>query len=172
MSYDYSSEGKRLELPNPYRVQNQLLAVCSVLLIIGALFCLWKGRQAWLENEAITGLIPVVIGIGLLLAGLTAASAVASRLLLFFGRGRPASLSFVTATGHTSVVREVALWQRRHWRRCHEHIKEMLKQGVLAYPNRKAHSTVCSTTGCRTSSPPPCACKPWRARTSSTSGPC
>ena len=133
MSYDYSSEGKQLELPNPYRVQNQLLAVCSVLLIIGALFCLWKGREAWLEHEAITGLIPVVIGVGLLLAGLTAASAVASRLRFFFGRGRPASLSFVTATGHTSVVRELPSGSEGTGVDA-EHIKEMLKQGVLAYP--------------------------------------
>lgn len=133
MSYDYSSEGKQLELPNPYRVQNQLLAICSVLLIIGSLFCLWKGRESWLQNQAMTGLVPVVIGIGLLLAGLTAASAVASRLRFFFGRGRPASLSFMTPSGHTSVVRELPNGSTGTGVDA-EHIKDMLKQGVLAYP--------------------------------------
>ncbi|MDE2594238.1 MAG: hypothetical protein KGL57_08360 [Burkholderiales bacterium] len=133
MSYDYSSEGKQLELPNPYRVQNQLLGLCSVLLIVGALFCLWKGRESWLENQAMTGLVPVVIGVGLLLAGLTAASAVASRLRFFFGRGRPASLSFITPNGISSVVREIPNGSEGTGVDA-EHIKDMLKQGVLAYP--------------------------------------
>ncbi|MGE5452730.1 MAG: zinc ribbon domain-containing protein [Acidobacteriota bacterium] len=133
MSYDYSSEGKQLELPNPYRVQNQLLGLCAVLLIGGALFCLWKGRESWLANQAMTGLVPVVIGVGLLLAGLTAASAVASRLRFFFGRGRPASLSFMTANGQASVVRELPTGSEGTGVDA-EHIKDMLKQGVLAYP--------------------------------------
>ncbi|HET8871215.1 MAG TPA: hypothetical protein VFM48_12265, partial [Aquabacterium sp.] len=133
MSYDYSSEGKQLELPNPYRVQNQLLGICSVMLIIGSLFCLWKGRQSWLEHQALNGLVPVVVGIGLLLAGLTAASAVASRLRFFFGRGRPASLSFVTAQGQARVVHELAQGSEGSGQEA-EHIKDMLKQGVLVYP--------------------------------------
>lgn len=133
MSYDYSSEGKQLELPNPYRVQNQLLGVCSVMLLIGSLFCLWKGRQSWLAHEAMTGLVPVLIGIGLLLAGLTAASAVASRLRFFFGRGRPASLSFVTPQGQVGVVRELPQGASGNGHET-DHIKDMLKQGVLVYP--------------------------------------
>ena len=136
MSYDYSSEGKQLELPNPYRVQNQLLGVCSVLLIVGALICLWKGRESWLAEQAITGLVPVVIGIGLLLAGLTAASAVASRLRFFFGRGRPSWLSFLTVQGDSRVVRELPSGGEGASVDV-EHLKDMLKQGVLVYPEPK-----------------------------------
>lgn len=133
MSYDYSSEGKQLELPNPYKVQNLLLAVCSVMLILGSLACLWKGRQAWLAHEAVSGLVPIAFGIGLLLAGLTGASAVASRLRFFFGRGRPASLAFVAANGYSTVVRELPAGSQGPNADA-EHIKDMLKQGVLVYP--------------------------------------
>ena len=34
MSYDYSSESKLLELPNPYQLQNRLLWLCAALLIV------------------------------------------------------------------------------------------------------------------------------------------
>ena len=33
MAYEYGSEAKRLELPNPYRLQNRLLWLCAVLLV-------------------------------------------------------------------------------------------------------------------------------------------
>ena len=36
MSYDYSSESKLLELPNPYRLQNRLLWLCAAVLTIGS----------------------------------------------------------------------------------------------------------------------------------------
>ena len=29
MSYEYGSDSKRLELPNPYRLQNRLLWLCG-----------------------------------------------------------------------------------------------------------------------------------------------
>ena len=35
MSYEYGSESKRLELPNPYQLQNRLLWVCGAVLLIG-----------------------------------------------------------------------------------------------------------------------------------------
>ena len=45
MSYEYGSESKRLELPNPYRLQNRLLWVCAALLAAaGILSLLWAQR--------------------------------------------------------------------------------------------------------------------------------
>ena len=34
MSYEYGSESKLLELPNPYRLQNRLLWLCGALLVV------------------------------------------------------------------------------------------------------------------------------------------
>jgi hypothetical protein len=52
MTYEYGSESKRLELPNPYRLQNRLLWLCALLLIgAGVLSLLWA-RSAMQERLA------------------------------------------------------------------------------------------------------------------------
>ena len=37
MAYDYSSESKLLELPNPYQLQNRLLWLCAAVLLLGGI---------------------------------------------------------------------------------------------------------------------------------------
>ncbi len=40
MSYEYGSDSKRLELPNPYRLQNRLLWLCATLLLAAGVLSL------------------------------------------------------------------------------------------------------------------------------------
>ena len=122
MSYDYSSESRQLELPNPYRVQNAIMVWGAALLTLAGLVCLWWGREAWAAAHAASGVIPVVAGLGLLTAGVWSAAKVATRLRFFFGRKRPASLAPELAPG-TFGGSEAAL-----------HLQDTLRQGVLAYP--------------------------------------
>ncbi len=115
MSYDYSSAGTTLELPNPYKVQNLLLLICSAALLAGGLYTLVVVRHT---------LAPISLGVGLalLFAGLLAAGVALKRLRFFFGRGRPHSLAPEippTATGNSPSA---------DW------IKRLLREGALPYP--------------------------------------
>jgi hypothetical protein len=122
MSYDYSSESRQLELPNPYRVQNAIMSWGAGLLIVSGLVCLWWGREAWAQARAANGAVPVAAALGLLTAGIWSASRVATRLRFFFGRKRPASLAPELAPG-TFGGSEAS-----------RQVQDALRQGALAYP--------------------------------------
>ena len=122
MSYDYSSESKLLELPNPYQLQNRLLWLCAALLILAGVTSLFWARAAIQDNALRLVAAPLLAGLVMLAAGLVAAATAARRLRFFFGRGRPASLAPeipVGATGGSPAA---------------DHIKELLRQGGLTYP--------------------------------------
>jgi hypothetical protein len=125
MAYDYSSESKLLELPNPYRLQNRLLWLCAALLIVSGVVSLFWARDALLGRAAQYAAAPLIAGIAMLAAGLACAAAAARRLRFFFGRGRPASLAPeipVGATGGSPAA---------------DQVKEILRQGGLTYPEPK-----------------------------------
>ena len=122
MSYDYSSESKLLELPNPYQLQNRLLWCCAALLILAGITSLFWARAAMQDNALRLVAAPLLAGLVMVAAGLVAAATAARRLRFFFGRGRPASLAPeipVGATGGSPAA---------------DHIKELLRQGGLTYP--------------------------------------
>lgn len=115
MSYDYSSAGATLELPNPYKVQNHLLLASSAVLVAAGLFVLLAARHTLAP-------IPLCIGIALLFVGVLAAGVAAKRLRFFFGRGRPHSLAPdipQAATGSSAAA---------------DDIKRLLREGALTYP--------------------------------------
>ncbi|AKJ30324.1 zinc ribbon domain-containing protein [Caldimonas brevitalea] len=122
MAYDYSSDSKRLELPNPYRLQNLLLGLCALMLVAGGVLCLWWTREALQAQSMRLVLAPLVAGLALLVSGLAAAGMAARRLRFFFGRGRPASLAPEIAPGTTGESPAAGVYQ------------EMLRQGGLTYP--------------------------------------
>ncbi|HEX7440734.1 MAG TPA: zinc ribbon domain-containing protein [Caldimonas sp.] len=122
MSYEYGSETRLLELPNPYQLQNRLLWLCAALLVVAGVTSLVWARNAMQESALRLAGAPLLAGILLLAAGLACAASAARRLRFFFGRGRPASLAPeipVGATGGSPAA---------------DHIKEILRQGGLTYP--------------------------------------
>ena len=122
MSYDYSSESKLLELPNPYQLQNRLLWLCAVALGAAGLTCLWWARDAMQAQSLRLAAAPLLTGLVMLTAGVGCAASAARRLRFFFGRGRPASLAPeipVGATGGSPAA---------------DAVKELLRQGGLTYP--------------------------------------
>lgn len=125
MSYDYSSESRLLELPNPYRLQNRLLWLVSVLLLGAGITSLYWAREA-LQGQALNiAAAPLLTGLVLIGAGIAAAATAARRLRFFFGRGRPASLAPEIppgATGGSPIA---------------DKVKEILRQGGLTYPEPK-----------------------------------
>ena len=122
MSYEYGSETKLLELPNPYQLQNRLLWLCAALLLAAGITSLVWAKTAMQESAVRLAGAPLLAGILLLGAGLACAATAARRLRFFFGRGRPASLAPeipVGATGGSPAAVQ---------------IKEILRQGGLTYP--------------------------------------
>lgn len=125
MSYDYSSESKLLELPNPYRLQNRLLWLCAALLLVAGVTSLFWARDALQGQAARSAAAPLLAGLVMLVAGILCAATAARRLRFFFGRGRPASLAPeipVGATGGSPAA---------------DKVKEILRQGGLTYPEPK-----------------------------------
>src|SRR5665213_4222887 len=122
MSYEYGSETKLLELPNPYQLQNRLLWLCAVLLLAAGVTSLVWAKSAMQDSALRLAGAPLVAGILLLMAGLACAASAAQRLRFFFGRGRPASLAPEIPPG--AVGGSPAANQ----------IKEILRQGGLTYP--------------------------------------
>ncbi|MEO7009754.1 MAG: zinc ribbon domain-containing protein [Caldimonas sp.] len=122
MSYEYGSESKLLELPNPYQLQNRLLWLCAALLLAAGVTSLVWAKSAMQDSALRLAGAPLVAGILLLAAGLACAASAARRLRFFFGRGRPASLAPEIPAG--AVGGSPAANQ----------IKEILRQGGLTYP--------------------------------------
>jgi hypothetical protein len=56
MAYDYSSENQRLELPNPYRVQNLFLFLCAAVLLAAGITALLWARAAW-QGQSLTHVV-------------------------------------------------------------------------------------------------------------------
>src|SRR3982750_3804485 len=93
MSYEYGSESKLLELPNPYQLQNRLLWLCAALLVGAGVVSLFWAKTAIEASALRLAGAPLFAGLLLVGAGLVAAATAATRLRFFFGRGRPASLA-------------------------------------------------------------------------------
>ncbi|MGZ5715898.1 MAG: zinc ribbon domain-containing protein [Caldimonas sp.] len=122
MTYEYGSESKLLELPNPYRLQNRLLWLCAALLVAAGVLSLLWAKSAMQESALRLAAAPILAGLLLVAAGLAAAATAATRLRFFFGRGRPASLAPVIPGGATGGSPAA------------DKIKDILRQGGLIYP--------------------------------------
>jgi len=122
MSYDYSSESKLLELPNPYRLQNRLLWLCAVVLALAGITSLVWARDALQDQALHHAAAPLAAGLLMLAAGIACAAVAARRLRFFFGRGRPHSLAPEIPPGATGNSPRA------------DQIKDILRQGGLTYP--------------------------------------
>jgi hypothetical protein len=122
LAYDYSSDNQRLELPNPFRVENLFLFACAAITLAGGLTGLMWARTAIQSETTRLGIAPLLVGIALLAASLAFAVVAARRLRFFFGRGRPRSLAPEVAIGATGNSARA------------DHYKAMLRQGGLEYP--------------------------------------
>ena len=122
MAYDYSSDNKRLELPNPFRVENTFLFVCALVTLLGGVVGLLWARDAIESHDKRLGVAPLLVGVALLGASVSFAVIAARRLRFFFGRGRPRSLAPEVAIGATGNSARADFY------------KATLRQGGLEYP--------------------------------------
>jgi len=122
LAYDYSSDNKRLELPNPFRVENTFLFACAAITLAGGVTGLLWARDAIQSHATRLGIAPLLVGVALLAAGFSFAVIAARRLRFFFGRGRPRSLAPEVAIGATGNSPRADFY------------KTTLRQGGLEYP--------------------------------------
>ena len=122
MGYDYSSDSKTFDVPNPYKLQNRLMFVSSAVLLLAGGYCLWQTRNLMQAAAGVHLVAPLLCSIGLLLGGLWLAARAASRLRFFFGRGRPLSLAPEIANGTYGSSRQA------------DALKETIRHGALTYP--------------------------------------
>ena len=99
MAYEYGTQGATLDFPNPYRIENQFLALRGLVLLLIGVLLLAKARGLSAElhagGGAAQGAFAVVVAGGalLLLPALIEFGRAARQLRIFFGRGQPASLA-------------------------------------------------------------------------------
>ena len=123
MSYEYNTENRQLDFPNPYYVENWFLAAASIVLVLGGIVLLLLSRGAIASGHGLRGMLPMLIGLGMLVAGLNQGRKLLLQLRFFFGRGRPAGLAPELAPDAVGGKNEAA-----------EELKEMLRQNALKYP--------------------------------------
>jgi hypothetical protein len=122
MSYEYNADSRQLDFPNPFYTENWFLIAASVVLLGGGTGLLLLSRGAIASGHGLHGALPLLLGIGLLVAGLNQGRRVLMQLRFFFGRSRPAGLAPELAA--ETVGRSEAS----------EELKETLRQNALSYP--------------------------------------
>lgn len=116
MSYEYNASTGRLEISNPYRIDNLGLFLGGGFSVIAAISLLFLDRRALADPNG-TDLKGVIIAITLLTAGLVSIAAGLTQLRYFFGHGRPRDLTDSWAAKDTAITA----------------IAENLRQGTLRY---------------------------------------
>lgn len=122
MGYDYSSDSKTFDVPNPYKLQNRLMFLASAVLMLAGGYCLWQTRNLLQASAGVHLIAPLLCSIALLLGGLWLAARAASRLRFFFGRGRPHSLAPDLTNGVLGSSQQA------------DALKETIRHGALTYP--------------------------------------
>lgn len=124
MSYEYSSESRRLDFPNPFRIENVFWLIGAALLLAGALTLLFMSRAQLAVHAGLWGL-QLALGVFMLLQGLYLGGRALAQLRFFFGRGQPAGLAPELQPDEDRTSREA------------DALKETLRQGALSYQEPK-----------------------------------
>ncbi|GAA4029824.1 hypothetical protein [Actimicrobium antarcticum] len=121
MAYDYSSESQRLELPNPYRVENVFQFTISVVYLACGVLALLAARSN-LEGMSAKFVVPLIAGVLLIGYGIRCAAIGMTRLRFFFGRALPVGLAPELANGVIGKSHQI------------EVVQEDLRRGTLSFP--------------------------------------
>lgn len=121
MSYEYSSESGRLDVPNPFRVENLFHFIASAILLVGGLALLLVSRSNLSVQLSLLSVAPLVVGVYLVLHGIGYAARAMTQLRFFFGRGEPRGLAQEIAGDAGNGNPQSAA------------IKEAMRQNALAY---------------------------------------
>lgn len=93
MSYEYSSESRSLDFPNPFKVENLFRFAGGAVLLAGGLLLLMTSRGNLASSLSLWSAAPLLIGVLLLVHGIGYVARAMAQLRFFFGRGEPLSLA-------------------------------------------------------------------------------
>jgi hypothetical protein len=93
MAFEYGTQGATLDFPNPYRIENQFLALRGVVLLGGGLWLLLKARGLGAGAGQVGFVALIAAGALLIALALLEIAHAARQLRIYFGRGQPASLA-------------------------------------------------------------------------------
>ncbi|WGS48079.1 zinc ribbon domain-containing protein [Paraburkholderia sp. D15] len=114
MSYEFSSEGDRLNLPNPFRVENWFRFAAALLLFVGGLAALLLSRHNLAAHRGALAFLPLAMGVFLLGSGINYARIGMMQLRFYFGRGQPLGLAGeIPASNQDGVMNGAANLQER-----------------------------------------------------------
>ncbi|MBC7415307.1 MAG: zinc ribbon domain-containing protein [Herminiimonas sp.] len=92
MSYEYSSESRSLDFPNPFKVENLFRFVGGLILLAGGFLLLMVSRGNLAGSLSLWSAAPLLTGVFLLVFGIFYIAKVMTQLRFFFGRGEPRGL--------------------------------------------------------------------------------
>ena len=121
MAYDYSSESQRLELPNPYRIENLFRFVTAAFYLVCGVLTLLVARTN-LDGMKAGFVVPLAVGILLIGYGIRCAAIGMTRLRFFFGRALPVGLAPELQNGSTGRSPRI------------DAVQEDLRRGTLSFP--------------------------------------
>jgi hypothetical protein len=114
MSFEFSSEGDRLNLPNPFRVENWFRFAAAALLFLGGIVALLLSRHNLAQHHGLWAFMPLAMGIFLLGSGINYARIGMMQLRFYFGRGQPLGLADeIPASNQDGVTQGAADLQNR-----------------------------------------------------------
>lgn len=93
MSYEYSSESRSLDFPNPFKVENLFRFAGGAILAAGGMLLLLVSRGNLAGAASMWSIAPLILGVALLLHGIGYIARAMAQLRFFFGRGEPLSLA-------------------------------------------------------------------------------
>jgi hypothetical protein len=126
MSYELSSKGDRLDLPNPFRVENWFRFTAALLLFAGGLAALLLSRHNLSAHLGPWAFLPLAIGIFLLGSGINYARIGMMQLRFYFGRGQPLGLTAEIATSNEDALTKGAV-----------NLQERMRSGALWFEEPK-----------------------------------
>lgn len=95
MSFDYSSDSQRLNLPNPLKVENLFLFIIGGLFALLGLTLLLIGRAGITEHAGGGKIGGIIVAISMLLVGIAYIGKALAQLRFYFGRGLPQNIGLI-----------------------------------------------------------------------------
>jgi hypothetical protein len=92
MAYEYNPHSARFDIPNPHRVENIFVAVCTSACFLTAIALLVHARDIYLARDYVRFGKSIVAAVSLLALAVTYAFLLMRQMRFFFGRGQPADL--------------------------------------------------------------------------------
>jgi hypothetical protein len=121
MSYEYSSESRSLDLPNPFKIENYFYFGTGGILFLAGISLLLLSRHGLSANLSFWSLLPLLMGVFLLFRSVTYMRHALMQLRFFFGRGEQKSLAEDLSMGTHGTSADADL------------LKETLRQNALIF---------------------------------------